>query len=184
MIPAVALSGECSPSTLRYLAAKAVRYSRGGNSSRWQPSKSTLVAVAGHNNTPPDVFLATLENQKHIKDSSYVQDDPFVDVAIAMANNPICPMEALRQLATYDDSAVQRAVARHPHCPPQQLEQLATHKAWPSVRRVVASNPNTPVATLEHLMQDSDPATRQAAINNPRLPRATLAMWQLTHEPV
>jgi hypothetical protein len=61
--------------------------------------------------------------------------------AVATAQNPNTPPEALELLATDENYNVRFWVARNSNTPPEALELLATDKYY-SIRYCVAQNPN------------------------------------------
>ena len=78
------------------------------------------------------------------------------DTAAAVAANPNCPPELMRQLANGDVDA-KRSLAANPNCVPALLARLATEGGI--VTQHVAKNPNSPITLLERIA--ADPASKQ-----------------------
>ena len=78
---------------------------------------------------------------------------PDLEVRIELAQNPILPEIALRNLAHDDSCLVRQFVGGHQNTPSDVLEMLASDVDW-EVRLRVAQNPGTPIKCLEEMATD------------------------------
>ena len=181
------LLGRLEDDVAANVAAEAVRAQHAISSERlaelvrrgtWQ----VLAAVASRADCPDNLFELLGANW-----------DP--DVCAAVAANPNCDAQIIRELATHshrdvrvaaashdecveelaEDSEpdVRAAAASHPECPAECLEELASDEYW-WVRAAAAAHRECPPEHLEQLVRDDVPEVVKAAASNPSLRPALL----------
>jgi len=102
-------------------------------------------------------------------------------VVAAVARNPVCSTQLLRDLATHTPPVQKalRAIAGHPKADATALLNcLHDHQARP----IAARHPALPAATITQLLHDPDDRVAEAAAANPSLPSQTMELL-ITAEP-
>jgi len=94
-------------------------------------------------------------------------------IMIDMAGDIRTSPEALAQLATVENTWIQRSVAFNSSTSPDTLAQLSTVDEA-NVRCNVASHHKTPSEILEILSKDKNASVRSCAIDNPNTPKSEL----------
>jgi len=94
-------------------------------------------------------------------------------VVAAVARNPTCGTQLLRDLATHAPPVPKalQAVAGHPNADAAALQNCLQDRR---ARPIAARHPALPAATITQLLHDSDDRVVEAAAANPSLPSSTL----------
>lgn len=155
----------CPPAALRVLYEKAVEQAKAAQFAPSSDVDATLVVIARHPNTSPEVLGELLTLNGSIRAVQSARE-------IALENPHVPKSEKIAYMRTLCGSSKKevhyeeefRFVASDADTPPEVLECLAGEQF---VRYWVAGNPRTPIAVLERLAQpDVDAFTRKAAQEN------------------
>ena len=123
-------------------------------------------AVARHPRTTEEMLTALISQ-------SGVLQDP--DVAVAIALNPVTPLETLRFLVWHGEFEVVRSAAQNPAASFEILQELLAHRHR-AVRAAAVRNPGLPVDIAVECRDDRAMGVRRAVAQRADVPADVLGM--------